>query len=198
MRWKKSIKHLALFLTFCCYLVDKSCPTLSWPCDCSMPGSSVLHYLPEFSQIHVHWVDDAIQPSHPLPPPSPFAFSLAQHQSLFQWSSFLTFRKNLKIVLPFTIALILQIGKLSLNRLNSMPEAIELVGVMVRICERAVSYKSVLFVHRPVIFNQECTLELLAELAKIQVLMSWLVIMIQGLGWSWVALFCNKKLRGHF
>ena len=39
-----------------------------------MPGSSVLHNLPEFAQIHVHWVSDAIQPSHPLLPPSPFAF----------------------------------------------------------------------------------------------------------------------------
>ena len=39
--------------------------------DCSIPGSSVLHYLPEFAQIHVHLVTDAIQPSHPLSPPSP-------------------------------------------------------------------------------------------------------------------------------
>ena len=37
--------------------------------DCSMLGFSVLHYLLEFAQTHVHWVDDAIQPSHPLPPP---------------------------------------------------------------------------------------------------------------------------------
>ena len=34
--------------------------------DCSMPGIPVLHHLPEFAQTHVHWVDDAIQPSHPL------------------------------------------------------------------------------------------------------------------------------------
>ena len=33
---------------------------------CSMLGSAVLYYFPEFSQIHVHWVSDAIQPSHPL------------------------------------------------------------------------------------------------------------------------------------
>ena len=39
--------------------------------DCSMPGSPVLHYLPEFAQIHVHWVGDTIQPSHPLSSPSP-------------------------------------------------------------------------------------------------------------------------------
>ena len=37
------------------------------------------------SQTHVHWVDDAIQSSHPLSSPSPPAFSLSQHQGLFQW-----------------------------------------------------------------------------------------------------------------
>ena len=37
--------------------------------DCSMPGIPVLHYLPEFAQTHVHWVGDAIQPSHRLSPP---------------------------------------------------------------------------------------------------------------------------------
>ena len=52
--------------------------------DCSMPGFPVLHYLPEFAQIHVHGVGDAIQPSHPLAP-SPPAFNLFQHQGLFQW-----------------------------------------------------------------------------------------------------------------
>ena len=54
--------------------------------DCSTPGSSVLHYLLEFAKIHVHWVSDAMQPSHSLVPPSPFAFSLSQHQGLFQWT----------------------------------------------------------------------------------------------------------------
>ena len=54
--------------------------------DCSTPGSSVLHYLPEFAQIPVHWVSDAIQPSHSLEPTSPFAFSLSQHQGLFPWA----------------------------------------------------------------------------------------------------------------
>ena len=53
--------------------------------DCSMPGFPVLHYLPEFAQTHVPWVGDDIQPSHPLPPPSPFAFNLSQDQGLFQW-----------------------------------------------------------------------------------------------------------------
>ena len=51
--------------------------------DCSMPGLPVHHQLPEFTQIHVHWVGDAIKPSHPLSSSSP-AFSLSQHQGLFQ------------------------------------------------------------------------------------------------------------------
>jgi len=50
----------------CCYSVAKSCLTLSDPTDSSTPGFLVLHYLPEFAQTYVHWVNDAIQPSHPL------------------------------------------------------------------------------------------------------------------------------------
>ena len=58
------------WLLLCC-LVAKSCPTLCEPMDCSTPGFPV-HYLLEFAQIHVHWVSDVIQPSHPLSSPSPF------------------------------------------------------------------------------------------------------------------------------
>jgi len=47
----------------------------------------VYHQLLEFTQIHVHWVSDAIQPSHPLSSPSPLAFNLSQHQGLLQWVS---------------------------------------------------------------------------------------------------------------
>ena len=53
--------------------------------DCSTPGFPVHHQLLEFTQTHVHWVGDAIQRSHPLSSPSPPAFSLPQHQVLFQW-----------------------------------------------------------------------------------------------------------------
>ena len=67
--------------------VTKSCLTLCDPMDCRTPGFPVLHSLSEFAQIYVHWVGDAIQPSHPLPPSSPFAFNLPLHQSLFQWVS---------------------------------------------------------------------------------------------------------------
>ena len=57
------------------------------PMDCSTPGFTVHHQLPDLAQTHVHWVSDAIQPSHPLSSPSPPAFSLSQHQGLFQWVS---------------------------------------------------------------------------------------------------------------
>ena len=50
----------------CFHSVAKLCPALCDPMNCSMPGFPVLHYLPEFTQTHVHWVGDAIQPSHPL------------------------------------------------------------------------------------------------------------------------------------
>ena len=53
----------------------------------SMPVLLVLHHLPESTQTHVHWVSDAIQPSHPLSSPSPPALNLSQHQGLFQWVS---------------------------------------------------------------------------------------------------------------
>ena len=60
--------------------VTQSCPTLCDPMDCSMPGLPVHHQLPQFTQTHTHWVSDAIQPSHPLLPPSPPTFNLSQHQ----------------------------------------------------------------------------------------------------------------------
>ena len=53
----------------------------------STPGLPFQHQLPESSQTHVHWVSDAIQPSHPLSSPSPPALNLSQHQGLFQWVS---------------------------------------------------------------------------------------------------------------
>ena len=66
--------------------VTQSCPTLCELMDCSTPGLPVRHQLPEFTQTHVHWVGDTIQPSHPLSSPSP-AFNLSQHQGLFKWVS---------------------------------------------------------------------------------------------------------------
>ena len=57
------------------------------PMNHSTPGLPVHHQLPESTQIHVHRVDDAIQPSHPLSSPSPSALNIPQHQGLFQWVS---------------------------------------------------------------------------------------------------------------
>ena len=65
--------------------VTQSCPTLCHPMNRSTPGLPVHHQLPEFTQTHVHWVGDAIQPFHPLSSPSPPAPNPSQHQSLFQW-----------------------------------------------------------------------------------------------------------------
>ena len=72
--------------TYCC-LVAKSYPTLCTPMDCSTPDLPVPHHLLELAQVHVHWIGDAIQPSHPLSPSSPSAFGFSQHQGLFQWVS---------------------------------------------------------------------------------------------------------------
>ena len=62
--------------------VTQSCLTLCDPMNHSTPGLPVHHQLLEFTQTHVHWVGNAIQPSHPLLSPSP-AFNLSQHQGLF-------------------------------------------------------------------------------------------------------------------
>ena len=64
--------------------VAQSCPTLCDPMNRSTPGLPVHHQLPEFTQTRIHQVGDAIQPSHPLSSPSPFAPNPSQHQSLFQ------------------------------------------------------------------------------------------------------------------
>ena len=73
---------------FCCS-VAKLCPTLWDPLDCHTPGFPVLHYFPEFTQTHDHWVSDPIQLSHILLPPSPLALNLSHHQERF-FSSELT------------------------------------------------------------------------------------------------------------
>ena len=64
--------------------VSQLWPTLCDSMDCSTPGFPVNQQLPELAQPHVLPVGDAIQPSHPLPSPSPAAFNLSQHQGLFQ------------------------------------------------------------------------------------------------------------------
>ena len=70
-------RELLKLLLLCC---SYSVAVMDW----STTGFPVLNYLPEFAQTHVHWVSDAIQPSHPLLPPSSPALNLSQHQGLFQ------------------------------------------------------------------------------------------------------------------
>ena len=65
--------------------VAQLCPTICDPTNHSTPGFPVHHQLLEFTQTHVHWVGDAIQPSHPLLSSSPPALNLSQHQGLFKW-----------------------------------------------------------------------------------------------------------------
>ena len=79
-----SARHL--HLEMCCFLsVAKPCLNLCIPMDCSAPDFPVCHHLLKYAQTHVPWVSDAIQPTHLLSFPSPPAFYLSQHQSLFQW-----------------------------------------------------------------------------------------------------------------
>ena len=65
-------------------IVQFSSISQSCPMECNMPSLPVHHQLPQFAQTHAHWVGDAIQPSHPLQPPSPPIFNLSQHQGVFQ------------------------------------------------------------------------------------------------------------------
>ena len=77
--------------------VAQLCPTLCDPMDCSTQCLPVYHQLLEFTETHVHWVGEAIQPSHPVSSSSLPAFSLSQHQGLFffffflMWSYFILF-----------------------------------------------------------------------------------------------------------
>ena len=93
--WKVNLaSQLFLFFTFLLYTgiqfssVAHLCLTLCDPVDCRTPGLSVHHQLPELAQTHVHWIGDAIPPSHPGLSTSPPTFNLPQHEGLFQWVSF--------------------------------------------------------------------------------------------------------------
>ena len=69
---------------YCCCSVTSCVRLFATPWTSGFP---VLHWLLAFAQTHVRWVSDAIQPCHPLVPPSPPAFNLSQHQGFFQWVS---------------------------------------------------------------------------------------------------------------
>ena len=77
----------SVILYDCCCSVANSCPTVWDPMNCSTSGYPVLYYLPEFTQTHVHWIHDAIQPSHSLSLSSPPAHNLSQDQGILQWVS---------------------------------------------------------------------------------------------------------------
>ena len=78
------------------------------PHDCSRPGLPVHHQLLELAQTHVHWVSDAIQPSHLLSSPSPPAFNLSQHQGhyyrIIQFSSVQSLSRVWLLVTPWIAA----------------------------------------------------------------------------------------------
>ena len=84
-RYILSICVSKCMLCILCVAVVQLHVTLHDAVDCSTSGFPVLHYLPESDQTHIHWVSDAIQPSHPLSPTSPPALNLSQHQDLFHW-----------------------------------------------------------------------------------------------------------------
>ena len=83
-RSKPSVLQRSVFFMFQLAIIQfssvtQSCLTLCNPMDCSTSGLPVHHQLPEFTQTHVHWVSDPIQPSHPLSSPLPPALNLSQH-----------------------------------------------------------------------------------------------------------------------
>ena len=93
----------------------QSCPTLCDPIDCSMPGLPVHHQLLESTQTPVHWVSDAIQPSHPLSSPSTPVVNPSKHQGLFQWvSSSHQVAKVLELNFSFSISLSFRIDSFDL------------------------------------------------------------------------------------
>ena len=98
--WYPYVCSVYLCLSIQFSSVARSCLTVCDPMDCRTPGFPVHHRTSELAQTHVHRVGDAIQPSHPLLPPSPPAFNLSQHQYLFQWvSSWLQMAKVLEFQL---------------------------------------------------------------------------------------------------
>ena len=106
-------------------LFTQSRPTLCNPTDCITPDFPVLHHLPEFAQTHVHWVDDAIQPSHPLVTPfSSFPHSLPASGSFPVSHLFVSGGQSIGVstsasVLPMNIMGWLPLGLIGLISLQS-------------------------------------------------------------------------------
>ena len=85
-KFRDDLLHINIFYLYVTYNILCCLFSHSGMTNSSQHASLPVHHqLPEFTQTHVHWVGDAIQPSHPLSSPSPPAFYLSQHQGLFQW-----------------------------------------------------------------------------------------------------------------
>ena len=114
----RSSKSMLNFVRYCCCSVAQSrlilCDT-----DCSTPDFPFLHQLLELAQTLVHWVSDAIQPSHPLSPHSPPALSLYQHQGLLQWIGLFQSVRASASVLPMNIQGWFPLGLTGLLSLHS-------------------------------------------------------------------------------
>ena len=80
LQFNSALIHVIQFSSVQLYL------TICNPMECSMPGLPVYHQFPEFTQTHVHRVGDAIQPSHPLSPPSPPGLQSFPASGSFQMS----------------------------------------------------------------------------------------------------------------
>ena len=81
--WAPKTQHLIPSLLL--LSVTQWCTVLCDPMDCSSLCLPVPHYLPEFAQVHVHCISDAIHSSHPMVPSPPSALNLSHNQRLFQW-----------------------------------------------------------------------------------------------------------------
>ena len=87
IKWNSSCHRSVILFRFRFSSVSQSCLTLCNPMDCNTPGLPIHYQLPEFTQTHVDWTSDAMQPSHPLSSPFPLAFNFSQDQGLFKWVS---------------------------------------------------------------------------------------------------------------
>ena len=124
LKLKKVGKATRRFSSFQFSIVTQLCPTLCNPMNCSMTGLPVNHQLPEFTQTHVHWVGDAIKPSHPLPSPSPSAFNLSQQErfSFFsnetglhiKWSNYWSFSFSISLSNEYSGLISFRMGWLDL------------------------------------------------------------------------------------
>ena len=109
-------------------LVFQLCLTLYDPMNRSTPSLPVYHQLPESTQTHVHRVDDAIQPSHPLLSPSPPALNLPWHQGLFQWVfQFSSVAQSCPFATPWIAA---HQASLSTTNSWSLPKLLSIESVM--------------------------------------------------------------------